>query len=451
VGTLNDKHLGGTTIMASPPNVWPEVLVAISAALLGSVIFWVFPTPLFPLLLLGIIAGGVLVTKYPWSICVLFSAVSLFRLHEAFPALLPLQLPNLGAALIIIALAVNVIGGHAPLFWSPQLSYLALFFGVATASGIFAINPGAAFTFWVAVYWKIALISFALAWLPRSLGDLYRITWGLVICGAAVAGVVIQHKMSGTDLVEGTRAAISGSALADPNDLAFVLILPLSLAICLFIDAKRASRAIVPLISALMIFCAVLFTQSRGAIIGLLASSAVIASRYIRSRGAILLGGVILTGILYSLMGIDERYRGPSASISSSQRLELWSVAVQTAVARPLTGVGLGNFQLQSFQSLGRMQAAHNTWLGVLAETGVLGFFLFSAMVISSLRGCLRLFSLPELGEKGARPLALGLAASLAGMSAAGLFITQGFNWPIYIVVALTAAMLGAGMQRRSL
>src|SRR3954451_1395669 len=71
--------------------------------------------------------------------------------------------------------------------------------------------------------------------------------------------------------------------------------------------------------------------------------------------------------------------------------------------AHPLTGVGVGNFQTSSVHYLLKPGAikrgdlivtqpkvAHNTYLQVLAEMGVVGFVLFITIVLFSLRCALR-------------------------------------------------------------
>jgi O-antigen ligase len=87
----------------------------------------------------------------------------------------------------------------------------------------------------------------------------------------------------------------------------------------------------------------------------------------------------------------------------TSGRSALWTVAGRMIAAEPLTGVGIGNFPIRSVDFLLRPGAlsndtyviktpleAHNIYLQLLAETGLVGFLLFAAVVGTSLGCCWR-------------------------------------------------------------
>jgi putative inorganic carbon (hco3(-)) transporter len=124
-----------------------------------------------------------------------------------------------------------------------------------------------------------------------------------------------------------------------------------------------------------------------------------------------------------------------------------WETAWNMAKARPLAGVGASNatenFYFFTPVWQGKNKAVHSTWLGVLAETGFPGFFVFIMMVVAVTRAMLA--SLRFFRNEGPDPLmrstSLALVASLVGFCVSGTFLTQGLNWPFYILLGLTAAM----------
>jgi hypothetical protein len=87
--------------------------------------------------------------------------------------------------------------------------------------------------------------------------------------------------------------------------------------------------------------------------------------------------------------------------------------------------------------------AAHSTWLGVLAETGIPGFVAFVVLVIASVSSALRSRFALHQRENGEtmKLFSTGLVASFAGFCVAGSFLTHGFTWPFYILVGLTVAL----------
>ncbi|MFM2423080.1 MAG: hypothetical protein RL291_1610, partial [Pseudomonadota bacterium] len=90
----------------------------------------------------------------------------------------------------------------------------------------------------------------------------------------------------------------------------------------------------------------------------------------------------------------------------------------------------------------GKNHAVHSTWFNVLAETGFPGFFAFVAMIISSIASSYRSMNALDRvrGPPAVRAMSLTLVAGFAGFCVGGTFLTQGFTWPVYILVALAAA-----------
>ena len=87
----------------------------------------------------------------------------------------------------------------------------------------------------------------------------------------------------------------------------------------------------------------------------------------------------------------------------------------------------------------------HSTWFGVLAETGFVGLIVFIYMITVMVRSALHSLSLLQQQIDQVPPAVFASAqaifAGLIGTIISGTFLTQGFTWPIYILVALVAAM----------
>jgi O-antigen ligase len=195
------------------------------------------------------------------------------------------------------------------------------------------------------------------------------------------------------------------------------------------------------------VLVAIIYTQSRGAVFGILAVFAVYGLRFVRSKAVVLVVGVGVAVVLYLAMGISERMSGGRLSegldASAMSRLEFWIVASKAAIARPLTGVGLANFPVFNYSQTGRFMTTHNTWLQVLAETGLPGLILFVLMVVSAFRTSMRAERVLRATDlhSSVQPVAFALLASIAGFCAAGSFLSQGFTWSIYVIVAVAAAV----------
>lgn len=148
--------------------------------------------------------------------------------------------------------------------------------------------------------------------------------------------------------------------------------------------------------SAPILIVALLFTWSRAAALGLVVSSLSLVftlgtTRLI--RGAALSAGAITviwlatsaSDTLSQRMTFFPNVQG-DGSITS--RLDTWTLLLQYLVREPdvlLTGVGFQNFQytLHTVQGEVGLIAAHNNYLHILTETGVLGLLIFLCWLVS--------------------------------------------------------------------
>jgi len=387
---------------------------------------------------------------------ILFVAFSFFRLHEVVPQLMPLKLPLLLALGVLGTLAWNLAFRRTTTYWDGLFTPFLIFFGLVTI-GVFAgTNTGNAFGYWKDTYVKIAIMVIALAWLLRKPADFSRLLMVMLGSGALVALVALQNKAAGIGLVEGTRVTIGrdiGSMLGDPNDLSLVLLFGAGWALAAA-DTAGLGRAL--RLGGIMIFiliaCAIVATQSRGGLLGIASVVGVFASRRVKSKLLLGTAGVLAMAVLFAIAGIDDRQSGGAheegIDESAMGRIYAWQAAMGMALAKPLFGVGLDNFYfnyyLYSPHWDGKNHAVHSTWFGVLAETGIVGFLAFATMVvtlgISAFRVRDTLLADPDTPPV-MRAAGSALVGGFTGFCVSGTFLTQGFVWPIYVMLALAIAL----------
>jgi O-antigen ligase len=416
-----------------------------------------------PLLILGIAFAPiaiVTVLRVPFILCVSFISLSCFRLHEILTPLEALHLPLVLALLSFTVLAILLAAGRVRPYWRPELTILTLFAALATIGIAFAVDRPGALNFWLESFSKVVLMVFAIAWCARAPKDLILASKLFILCGMLVGLVAIWNKLHGISLVEGTRVSIgrgTSGMLSDPNDLALVLLFPLSFSLS-YVTAPRVGllSRLLGIGGSAIVLWAILATQSRGGLLGLAAVLAVFSSRFFKSRVLLLAIGLSAALALFTLDNIAGRSSGGAAEEglddSANGRLDAWKAAVRMAETHPLTGVGLNNFSPIFFYYTdhwaGHDMAVHSTWFGLLAETGPIGLGLFITLVTMTVRRAIRTRTLlrerrraggafdPEIDA-----LAHAIVAGLAGFIVSGSFLTQAYNWPIYILVALTLAM----------
>ena len=435
-----------------------QIALATAVCALIALAWQSVPHPVVGLALCLVPLAIVGVLNAPFLIVLMFVIFSFFRIHEAFPQLYSLRIP-----LILAAASLGVLAWHTAItrritpYWRPELTLFAVFFVLVTIGVLLAVNRSVAMTTYTGVYIKIAIMTLAVAWMTRESRDFGLASRLIVLAGIAIALVALHNQANGIGLVEGTRVTIGRdirSNLGDPNDLALVLMFPMAFAVSLVLTPAvgKVSR-IIGIAGVPLLFAAVIATQSRGGLLGIMAVFAVFGYRRIRSKTLFFAIGGISMFVLLALAGISERASGGAAEEgideSAMGRLYAWQAAFGMALARPLNGVGLDNFYhnyyFYSPHWDGKNHAVHSTWFGVMAETGFVGLIVFVAMMVMLVRSAVR--SLTRI-ESSSRKVDAAVHASsqavLAGIVAtlvSGTFLTQGFTWPVYMLAALVVAV----------
>mgnify|MGYP002700202271 CR=1 FL=1 len=437
-----------------------KVLVACALSCLLCSVLFIVPHPIVILVLTLVPVALVLVLKLPFVVCLGFILFSFFRLHEAFPVLMPFKIPLLMALSSLLALGWHlVITRSIKPFLTPELTLFLIFFILVTLGIAFASNRGLAIAAYTGSYVKIGIMTFAIAWLIRSEKEFAVACNMIVICGIAIALVAINNKANGIGLVEGTRVTIGrdiDSVLGDPNDLALVLSFPISFATGLALTKGRGRFSrLLGACGYFLIASGIIATQSRGGLLAIVAVSSVFAFYKIRSKLLVACLGSVGMLVLVVFAGITDRSSGGAAESgvdeSAQGRLYAWQAAFRMANTHPFSGVGLDNFTMNYFFYSphwdGMNHAVHSTWFGVLAETGYIGLCVFLILIYKTVRNLFNTVnSLQPLYEQGTcSPVlfcsAQSVLAGLAGFIASGTFLTQGFTWPIYILLALSIAV----------
>lgn len=406
------------------------------------------------------------VFNFPYLVCLGFIIFSFFRIHEVFPFLGPLRIPNL---LALGSLAV--LGYHffiikdIQMYWSEQLTWFARFFGLVVFGVFMATDRPTAIAYFTGIYIKIGIMSLAIAWLARSPKDFILATRLFALSGIVVATVAMMNKANGIGLVEGSRVTIGrdiGSVLGDPNDLSLVLLFPASFAISLgFAKGLSKFERFLAFAAFFTIISGIIATQSRGGLLGIMSISGFFAWQKVKSKMLLIGGGSVLAPILLVVAGISGRSSGGAAEDgideSSMGRIYAWQAAFGMALHNPVTGVGLNNFLANYFAYSphwdGLNHAVHSTWFGILGETGFVGLGVFITLLVSILR---KLHSLrPKMAKLDQwaaannqkmhliiEPYLFALLAGFVSFCISGTFLTQGFTWPFYILMSLSVGFI---------
>lgn len=235
------------------------------------------------------------------------------------------------------------------------------------------------------------------------------------------------------------------STLYNPNVLGSYLVLIIALTLGSLASAKGEKRIFLSLVLISSYLC-LLFTFSRGAWLAMIISVSALFLFYRKKRFILLLIGIIFLVSLPEYSNVVSRMNLSLLQEDSSSvyRWQIWQGAIKVIQSHWIFGVGLGNFStalghflpVKSFQVL----HAHNTYLHILAETGVVGFLAASAFFGHTSYTAYKIYATSANQEVA--NLALGILVALIGLLVHGMVDATLFAPQLTVFFWILAALV---------
>jgi putative inorganic carbon (hco3(-)) transporter len=278
---------------------------------------------------------------------------------------------------------------------------------------------------------------------------------GAFVVGAlisAIYGLVVPAPASDFGRLEG--------AGGDPNETAAALVAAAALAIALAatLRGKPLLRLAVLAVAPLCAFASLL-TLSRG---GLVAFGAALIAAVLmagRRRGQILVLALVAASLAvgyFVFLAPASATERVTEVHGGTGRTDIWKVGWRMVQGAPLQGIGAGNFPVVSIHYLlepGALlrddfiidtpKVAHNTYLEVLAELGIVGLTLFLIVICFAVGCAVRAARYAaRLKDRDIDILARALVVALAALMAANFFISREYSKQLWLLLALGPVML---------
>jgi O-antigen ligase len=339
----------------------------------------------------------------------------------------------------------------------PQLSWAMLaFIGWSTLTLVWGPSTGAGATALSRYIPNMLLLPIAYT-AVRTRRDLMLVL-GAIVSGAILAAGFGILKPPNPTIASESRAS---GTIGDPNELAAALLVGLALGAGFLL--ARVRIPIVRLAAILAVpLCAggIFLSLSRGGLVALaamLVAGTVLAGRW-RLAVTALLVAVVAGGLVYftQFASLPARERVTTVN-GGTGRSDLWTVGLRMVRAHPVGGVGVGNFESVSREYVlqpGALQrtdlifsanpkVAHNTYLQIMAETGIVGLLLFLGIVVGCLASALRAARLAaRRNDRTMEAFARSLLLALCGMLVADFFISQTYSKLLWALLALCPVLL---------
>lgn len=280
--------------------------------------------------------------------------------------------------------------------------------------------------------------------------DTQRKTHGVMALFVLCALVLAAHGAgqaangigwTGAPLVNDGRIQYLG-IFSDPNDLGMLFVMCVPMAFHLSArGGLMGLRRLFWLGACMFLLYGIYLTHSRGALLAVMVMLAV----YIWfRRGRVLAIGLGLVSVL-GLQFMPSRMGDIEVGEESAMgRVEAWYEGLQMLASNPVFGVGTGNFVEHHYLT------AHNSFVLVMAENGLVGFAIWLAFVGYCFLMMYRIvrhepeFFVGEeeeaLAWQQAQRIAFTLLVSLCGFFTAAFFLSRSYVILLYLLAALVVA-----------
>jgi probable O-glycosylation ligase (exosortase A-associated) len=393
--------------------------------------------------------GGALVSLFnPYVGLLIYVCFAIVRPHHMWHWSVPEgNYSKIVAIALLIGWALRGFGdwklGRA---WPTTLALIGFLAWTVVSAATRATNQQAAWDF-VDLLAKIVLPFVVGVTTVNSLARVKTLAWVIMLSEAYVA---LEFNL--TYLGGYNRLWLEGFGGMDNNCNGIALDTCLGLAFILALNADKWWQKLLALASAALMAHAVLFSFSRGGMLGALVCGVVIffliPKRPIHYLAAV---GVVLLALRFAGPEVVERFSTVFASqedrdASAESRVVLWRACIDSTIHNPL-GVGPSNWGEEVVRyGFKRGKLAHTLWLQVGAELGVPGLFLLVIFYGSCVA---RLF--PWVRARASVPdpaycyLSQAVIAALIGFAVSAQFVSLDLLEHPYYVAMVGACLLKLG------
>ncbi len=354
-----------------------------------------------PVLLIGgvlAIGIGLVILLQPFAGLLLYTCLFLLRPAELYPALGPLHIERVVGIVTLAAmfLAQQRRDGRFSIDGSRQ-TILLLSFMVAVLGSV-------PFAYWryQAVQGFIEVIKTVIFYLlvvhlvdTRKRLQIFIVLFSVLIL--YIAGTAFVSYQQGTTFyAQGIERAVGNTSVSEnPNSLGTTIAAAIPLFMLLALRAPTLWMKILFGLGVPLLISTLAITGSRASLLGFLGAAVYM---WWMSRNRILVGIVGLTILVAGFLVLPEQYQTRYSSMTSGEldassqgRVTVWKKGARMLVDRPFFGVGIncfGTANADSYSGEGRRSylRAHNLFVQVFSEVGLIGGILFTAFMYQFLR-----------------------------------------------------------------
>lgn len=393
--TWNDFRTGGADV-AQNRETWAVIGVSLFLGLTGAFCYALGPSMF--LLAMELAFGMILAAVRPANALAFFICLQFLRpweIAEENPLLL--ALPRVTGLLAIASAVAAYLRSDRKRTQLGRGQWFLIGFAVwALVTTFFTPTPGDQQKEFFDTFFRAVVIFFLIVSVIKKKEDLalLRQVYLWSVAGLATVSIYLSWDDIFREGGASTDRLHAVGTLENANDIAAVMVVGIPFALRRLSQSSR--QPIVWIESAFFLaltLVALYLAQSRGAVVALAAGG--LGWWLLRSKRKWLVIGIGAVIIACAAPFANEVLRRGAEDLdeSGASRITYWKAGIKMVVKSPVVGVGFGRYPKEYQSNAGEGEqfefgerTAHSTWILALAETGVPGFLLFIAFVISILR-----------------------------------------------------------------
>lgn len=369
----------------------------------------------------------------------LFTLVLCFRPYEFSSALSWMSSSAFWIAVVtLVVFVVTQLGLEGNLTARPrEINLVLVLLLTALLSIPGAYNPRESWDAFVE-FLKVVLIFIVMVNVVRSGMRLRLLLWVAVAVSIVLSVGALSNYRSGTyALVEGRAGGVIGGMFGNPNYMALQLVTIIPIVAALLLAAKGGVKKLIYGACLILMVGGCVVTFSRGGLIGLFATAAVLTWKIGRSQRVAGLIAVVLMVVASIALLLGGRLGLGDASAIERQAVLFRSIRV--ALRHPLLGIGMNNFHIVSIREL----VSHNAYTQVAAELGLVAAAAYIMFMLSPFKKLRQIERETFQARHNSRfyYLAIGLQASLVGYMVSSFFASVAYQWYVYYLVGYALSL----------
>ncbi len=329
----------------------------------------------------------------------------------------------------------------------PEIIYLLLFAAFAFVSIFIGRSTADSWAVFNDVFIKVVLMFIVMVNVLRTEFRLRAMIWLSLGIGAYLSYNAFDLYQRGVFKTEGYRVSVDmGGMFGNPNELATHFVMFTPVAVVLALSAKTKVMKLVYAAVTLLFIAGIMVTFSRGAFIGLIICSFVLAWKIGRDRKILVMsvsavGSAIFLVVApggYGLRVLSILIPGLDPVGSADQRKELLIRSVWVSLRNP-QGVGMGLFKIMNDTG----HETHNAYTQVSSELGILALVVYLLLLTSPIRrlGAIEREMYRDQDFSWIYYLSIGLQVSIIAFMVSSFFGSFAYNWFVYYPIAYSVAL----------